>query len=373
MYPYMMQQRAYQRAYLRQMAGREAALEEQAYRQQAYQQQTYQQQAYQQRMYQQQQAYQQQAYQQAAYQRQVFMERTAEALINKQRAEYHRRFGGGDGEESEPRGRDHGPSFHGFVESESLHSSNEQSRARQPTRDTERSERYREAVDHLSEHSNQANRGRREAEVPRHRHDNPGPKVKRHVNGEEDYSEFLFPHHARADFERRRQATEDAAKDRREEQKREDEAMREAEMLRRDARRGQEGGREPSGCGTDREYHRREPSRGYDTEEIRPSPQRRQTPRRGRYDDEEEEMLRGCGHGGQPPRRSRYYGDEEEEMPRGYGHGGYDRGLLSSAYLLWNRQPDALRSHTRVSLVLINGRVATEVDQDDRQRESSTS
>ena len=86
MYPYMMQQRAYQRAYLRQMAGREAALEEQAYRQQAYQQQTYQQQAYQQRMYQQQQAYQQQAYQQAAYQRQVFIERAAEALMNKQRA-----------------------------------------------------------------------------------------------------------------------------------------------------------------------------------------------------------------------------------------------------------------------------------------------
>ncbi|KAK1089829.1 hypothetical protein LTR48_009506, partial [Friedmanniomyces endolithicus] len=46
MYPYMMQQRAYQRAYLRQMASRDAALEEQAYRQQAYQQQAYQQQAY---------------------------------------------------------------------------------------------------------------------------------------------------------------------------------------------------------------------------------------------------------------------------------------------------------------------------------------
>jgi len=37
-------------------------------------------------MYQQQQAYQQQACQQAAYQRQIFIERAAEALMNKQRA-----------------------------------------------------------------------------------------------------------------------------------------------------------------------------------------------------------------------------------------------------------------------------------------------
>ncbi|KAK1819260.1 hypothetical protein LTR12_006330 [Friedmanniomyces endolithicus] len=298
-----MQQRAFQRANLRQMAGRDAAHEEQAYRQQAYQQQAYQQQAYQQRMYQQQQAYQQQAYQQAAYQRQVFIERAAEALMNKQRAEYQRRFGGGEGEDPEPRGRAREPPFHGFVESESLHSSNEQSRARQPTRDAERCERYREAVDRLSEHSNRANRGGREAETPRQQHINPGPKVKRYNNGEEDYSEFLFPHHAKADFERRRQA-EDAAEDRREEQRREDEAMREAEMLRREARRGREDRREPGGRGTNREYDRREPSRGYDTEEIRPSPRHRQPPRRSRFD------------------------EEEDEMPRGYGHGGYDRGML---------------------------------------------
>jgi len=188
-------------------------------------------------------------------------------------------------------------------------------------------------VDRLSELGSQTNRGGRADKVPRHRHDDPGPKVKRHVNGEEDYSEFLFPHHARADFERRRQATEDAAKDHREEQRREDEAMREAELLRREARRGREGGREPGGRGTGREYHPREQSRGYDTEEIRPSPHRRQPPRRGRFDEEEEEegMPRGYGHGGQPPRRSRYYDDEDEQMPRGYDHGGHDRGMLSSA------------------------------------------
>ncbi|KAK1089021.1 hypothetical protein LTR33_000268 [Friedmanniomyces endolithicus] len=312
MYPYMMQQRAYQRAYLRQMAGRDAALEEQAYRHQAYQQQAYQQQAYQQRMYQQQQAYQQQAYQQAAYQRQVFIERAAEALMKKQRAEYQRRFGSGEGEDPEPRGRAHEPSFHGFVE------------------DAERSEWYQEAVDRLLEHGSQANRGSREAEVPRQRHDNPGPKVKRCADGEEDYSEFLFPHHAKADFERRRQA-EDAAEDRREEQRREDEAMREAEMLRREARRDREGWREPGGRTANREYDRREPSRGYDTEEIRPSPRRRQPPRRSRYAEEEEEIPRGYGHGGQPPRRSRYYDGEEEEMPRAYRHGGNDRGMLFSA------------------------------------------
>ncbi|KAK1047773.1 hypothetical protein LTS16_004931 [Friedmanniomyces endolithicus] len=326
MYPYMMQQRAYQRAYLRQMAGRDAALEEQAYRQQAYQQQAHQQQAYQQRMYQQQQAYQQQAYQQAAYQRQVFIERAAEALMNKQRAEYQRRFGGAENEDPETRGRAREPPFHGFVEPESLHSSNEPSRARHPTRDAEHSERYQEAVDRLSEHGSQASRGGRKAEPSRQQHDNPGPKVKRYADGEEDYSEFLFPHHAKADFERRRQATEDAAKDRREEQRREDEAMREAEMLRREARRAREGEREPRARTANREYDRREPSRGYDTEEIRPSTHHRQPHRRSQRE-EEEEMPRGYGHGGQSPGRSRYYDEEEEEeMPRGYGHGGNDRG-----------------------------------------------
>ncbi|KAK1063149.1 hypothetical protein LTR74_009721 [Friedmanniomyces endolithicus] len=111
-------------------------------------------------MYQQQQAYEQQAYQQAAYQqaayqRQVFVERAAEAITNKQRAEYQRRFGGGNDEDSEPRGRAREPPFQGFVEPESLHSSNEPSRARHPTRDAERSERYQEAVDRLSEHGSQ--------------------------------------------------------------------------------------------------------------------------------------------------------------------------------------------------------------------------
>ncbi|KAK0936521.1 hypothetical protein LTR29_011925 [Friedmanniomyces endolithicus] len=270
-------------------------------------------------MYQQQQAYQQQACQQAAYQRQIFIERAAEALMNKQRAEYQRRFGGDESEDPEPRGRARKPPFHGFVEPESLHSSNEPSRARHPTRDAERSERYQEAVDRLSDHGIQASRGGRKAEPSRQQHDNPGPKVKRHADGEEDYSEFLFPHYAKADFERRRQA-EETAKDRREEQRREDEAMREAEILRREGRRGREGGREPDIRGADREYHRREPSRGYDTEEIRPSAYHRQPPRRSQYDDEEE-TPRGYGHGGQPPRRSRYYDDEEEEMPKDYGHG----------------------------------------------------
>ncbi|KAK0269614.1 hypothetical protein LTR35_014727 [Friedmanniomyces endolithicus] len=214
-------------------------------------------------MYQQQQAYEQQAYQQAAYQqaayqRQVFVERAAEAITKSSEL---RRFGGGNDEDSEPRGRAREPPFQGFVEPESLHSSNESSRARHPTRDAERSERYQEAVDRLSEHGSQASRGGRKAEPSRQQHDNPGPKVKRHANGEEDYSEFLFPHYAKADSERRRQA-EDAAEHRREEQRREDEAMREAEMLRREGRKGREGGREPEGRGADREYHRREPSRG---------------------------------------------------------------------------------------------------------------
>ncbi|TKA83238.1 hypothetical protein B0A55_02955 [Friedmanniomyces simplex] len=250
MYPYMMQQRAYQRAALRQAARQQVALEEQV------------------------------------YQQQVFMQRAAMGVMGEHQAEYQRRFGGGGGgsdRSEESRGRERDQPFHGFVEDESIHSDDGMSRGGRSKREPARSGR---GADRFEDYGDCSGRGGRAGESPEPKKLKTGQKAEQ-GDDEDDYSHFLFPDWARAEHERRRQA-EEAAERRREEQRREQEAMREEEKMRREARMRREGGRE---CGG------REASRGYDTEEIRPSAHRGPPSRRSRYDDEEEEMPRGYGQG----------------------------------------------------------------------------